>query len=73
MRGTPRDLPADSASEEIARDDEGLETSEWGLDWGDISLIRAKLELTPTERLLAAQELVNAALRIRARNAAARG
>ena len=43
--------------------------SEWGLEWGDISLIRDKLALTPTERLRAAQDLLNAARRIRSDNA----
>ncbi len=43
--------------------------SEWGLEWGDVSLIRQKLALTPTERLRAAQGLLNTVLRIRARNA----
>jgi hypothetical protein len=45
------------------------ETSEWGLEWGDVSQILQKLALTPTERLRAAQDLLNTALRIRARNA----
>ena len=43
--------------------------SEWGLEWGDISLIRDKLAMTPTERLRAAQDLLNAVHRIRSRNA----
>lgn len=46
-----------------------LDTSESGLEWGDVSLIRQKLALTPTERLRAAQGLLNTVLRIRARNA----
>lgn len=45
------------------------DTSESGLEWGDVSLIRQKLALTPTERLRAAQGLLNTVLRIRARNA----
>lgn len=46
-----------------------LDTSESGLEWGDVSLIRQKLALTPTERLRAAQGFLNTVLRIRARNA----
>jgi len=49
--------------------EDALDTSEWGLEWGDVSLIRQKLALTPTERLQAAQDLLNKVLRIRARNA----
>jgi len=49
--------------------EDALDTSEWGLEWGDVSLIRQKLALTPTERLQAAQGLQNKVLRIRARNA----
>ncbi len=49
-------------------DPDRIPASEHGLEWGDIQLIRDKLRLTPTERLLAAQELMNAALRIRAQN-----
>jgi hypothetical protein len=45
-----------------------LTVSEWGLDWADISQIRAKLALSPTERLRAAQDLINAVIRIRAQN-----
>lgn len=45
-----------------------LEVSEWGLDWGDISQIRERLALTPTERLKAAQQAMNAVIRIRAQN-----
>ena len=55
--------------ETIPGDYDELVASEWGLDWGDISQIRARLELTPTERLRAAQELINTVLRIRAQNA----
>lgn len=43
-----------------------LEVSEWGLDWGDVRQIRAKLKLTPTERLKAAQDFMNTVLRVRA-------
>jgi hypothetical protein len=46
-----------------------LDTSESGLEWGDVSLIRQKLALTPTERMRAAQDLLNTVLRIRAQNA----
>lgn len=49
--------------------EDGLEATEWGLEWSDVSLIRQKLELTPTERLRAAQDLLNSVLRIRAQNA----
>ena len=45
-----------------------LEVSEWGLDPGDICLIRDKLRLTPTERLMAAQDFMNTVIRIRAQN-----
>jgi len=61
--------PTEPARQALAGEHETLETSEWGLDWGDIAQIHQKLELTPTERLLAAQNLINAAIRIRARNA----
>ena len=46
-----------------------LAVSESGLDWGDVSQIRDKLKLTPTERLKAAQDFMNAVIRIRAQNA----
>lgn len=45
-----------------------LEESEWGLDWSDVSLIRDRLKMTPTERLKAAQDLMNTVLQIRAQN-----
>lgn len=54
--------------EGIPTDFDQLELSEWGLDWGDISQIREKLALTPTERLEAAQDFMNTVLRIRAQN-----
>ncbi len=54
--------------EGIATDYDQLEVSEWGLDQGDVSQIREKLKLTPTERLRAAQDFMNAVIRIRARN-----
>ena len=45
-----------------------LAVSEWGLDFADVLQIREKLDLTPTERLKAAQQTVNAAIRIRVQN-----
>ncbi len=54
--------------EGIPTDYADLPASEWGLDWGDISQIRKKLELTPSERLRAAHNAINAAIRIRAQN-----
>ena len=54
--------------EGIPTDFDQLEVSEWGLDQGDISQIRDKLKLTPTERLMAAQDFMNAVIRIRAQN-----
>lgn len=66
------DRPDDKLTDpEIAKPEAAvdlLEVSEWGLDWGDISLIRDKLELTPTERLQVAQDFMNTILRIRAQN-----
>lgn len=55
-------------SSDLPPDYEGLEASEWGLDWGDISMIRDRLALTPTERLQAAQTLMNRLLEVRALN-----
>lgn len=52
----------------VPTDYDQLEPSEWGLDWGDISQIRDKLALTPTQRLQAAQDFINAAIRIRNQN-----
>jgi hypothetical protein len=52
----------------IPTDYDQLEVSEWGLDWGDVSQIREKLKLTPTQRLKAAQDFMNAVIRIRAQN-----
>jgi hypothetical protein len=46
----------DPEMEGIPTDYDQLEVSEWGLDWGDVSQIRDKLRLTPTERLKAAQD-----------------
>ena len=54
--------------EGIPTDYDQLEVSEWGLDWCDISQIRDKLALTPTERLMAAQDFINTVIRIRAQN-----
>ncbi|MCP3956519.1 MAG: hypothetical protein GY719_01565 [bacterium] len=58
----------DPEMEGIPTDYDQLEVSEWGLDLGDIRQIRDKLELTPTERLKAAQDLMNTVIRIRAQN-----
>jgi hypothetical protein len=58
----------DPEMEGIPTDYDQLEVSEWGLDWGDVSLIRDKLRLTPTERLKAAQDFINTVIRIRAQN-----
>ena len=54
--------------EGIPTDYDQFEVSEWGLDWGDISQIRDRLKLTPTERLKAAQDFINTAIRIRSQN-----
>ena len=59
---------ADPEMEGIPTDYAQLAVSESGLDWGDISQIRDKLKLTPTERLKAAQDFMNAVIRIRAQN-----
>ena len=56
---------SDPEMDGMPTDYEHLELSEWGLDWGDISLIRAQLERTPTERLMMAQDLINAVIQIR--------
>ncbi len=58
----------DPENEGIPTDYDPLEVSQWGLDWGDVSQIREKLKLTPTERLKAAQDFMNTVLRIRAQN-----
>jgi hypothetical protein len=52
----------------IPTDYDQLTVSEWGLDWGDVGLIRDRLKLTPTERLKAAQDFMSSVLRIRAQN-----
>ncbi len=62
------DVGTDPEMEGIPTDYDQLEVSEWGLDQGDVSQIRDRLELTPTERLMASQELINTAIRIRAQN-----
>ncbi|NJL28627.1 MAG: hypothetical protein HC897_12425 [Thermoanaerobaculia bacterium] len=59
---------ADPEMAGIPTDYDQLEVSEWGLDWSDVSQIREKLKLTPTERLKAAQDFMNTVLRIRAQN-----
>ena len=58
----------DPEMEGIPTDFDQLETSAYGLDWGDIIQIREKLKLTPTQRLKAAQDLMNAVIRIREQN-----
>jgi hypothetical protein len=58
----------DPEMEGIPTDYDQMEVSEWGLDWGDVSQIRDKLKLTPTERLKAAQDFINTVIRIRAKN-----
>lgn len=62
------DRVTDPEMEGIPTDYDQLKVSEWGLDWGDISQIRDKLKLTPTERLKAAQDFMNTVIRIRAQN-----
>ncbi len=44
------------------------EPSPWGLEWRDVIQIRERLQLTPTERLRAAQDFMNTVFRIRAQN-----
>ena len=53
---------------EVSGDYDQIVTSEWGLDWSDVSQIREKLAMTPTERLQAAQDFMNIVIRIRAQN-----
>jgi hypothetical protein len=62
------DGATDPEMEGIPTDYDQLEVSEWGLDWGDVSQIRDKLKLTPTERLKAAQDFINTVIRIRVQN-----
>ena len=64
-----RDCDAkDPEMEGIPTDYDQMEVSEWGLDWGDVSQIRDKLKLTPTERLKTAQDFINTVIRIREQN-----
>ncbi len=51
--------------EGLPTDFDQLELSEWGLDWGDISLIRDKLAMTPTERLRAVQSFMQTVVKLR--------
>ena len=66
--GRRDDRFADPEMDGVPTDYDQLEVSEWGLDWGDISQIRDKLKLTPTERLKAAQDFMNTVIRIRTQN-----
>jgi hypothetical protein len=66
--GRGNDKATDPEMAGIPTDYDQLELSEWGLDWADIAQIRDKLQLTPTERLQAAQDFMNTVLRIRAQN-----
>ena len=65
----PGDRVKRADSNGIPSNYDDLNMSEWGLDWADLSQIRDKLELTPTERLKSAQEFMNTVIRIRAQNA----
>ncbi len=62
------DKSSDPETGELRTDSDRLGESQWGLDWSDISQIREKLQLTPTERLKAAQNFINTVFRIRAQN-----
>lgn len=62
------DKHASPGMEGTCADDSRREQSPWGLDWSDVSQIRERLQLTPTERLRAAQDFVNTVFRIRAQN-----
>jgi hypothetical protein len=66
MREAERQRATHTPSDGIPSGFSDLTPSEFGLDWADIHLIRERLRLTPTERLQAAQETLNAAIRIRA-------
>jgi hypothetical protein len=57
-----------AAGEGLHTEEDQLELSEHGLDWGDISQLRENLKLTPTERLRKFQRFMNGVLRIRAQN-----
>ncbi len=70
--GRQDDGVAGSALDGIPTDYAQMELSEHGLDWGDVSQIRDKLKLTPTERLKASQDFMNAVLRIREQNGSSR-
>lgn len=65
---SPPEKAVRSELEEIPTEYGDLVVSKWGLDWADIVQIREKLALTPAERLDAAQETLNAAIRIRVKN-----
>ena len=59
-------LDKDVASQDpLPSDFDQRKLSKWGLDWGDVSLIRWKLSLTPTERLRTAQRFVDTASKLR--------
>lgn len=62
------DKRASPRVEGTCTDDSRGEQSQWGLEWSDVIQIRERLQLTPTERLRAAQDFMNTALRIRAQN-----
>ncbi len=62
------DKDSDPKWEGAYTDYDQLGESQWGLDWGDVSQIRERLQLTPTERLELAQRFVNRVFRIRAQN-----
>ncbi len=62
------DKRASPRMEGTCTDDSRGEQSQWGLDWSDVSQIRERLQLTPTERLRAAQNFMNTVFRIRAQN-----
>ncbi len=66
--GWQNDEATDPVTEGIPTEHSELKVAESGLDWGDVSQIRDKLKLTPSERLKAAQDFMNAVLRIRAQN-----
>lgn len=48
--------------------DTSQKLSHWELEWSDVQRIRESLKLTLPQRLLAAQDLMHQALRIRAKN-----
>lgn len=63
-----KDKHASPRVEETCIDVSRGEPSPWGLEWSDVIQIRERLELTPTERLCAAQDFMNTVFRIRAQN-----